>query len=561
MEIRFNQDGWEITPTPDVAIRLKHIFPRANKARTGTLHLASTPEICRDLEWIMQRWDFKISEADLRRLTGGADSYRETERQVRAILSGGPALRLDGHEPIREPRDYQRVAADLALTTGHLLLGDDVGLGKTMSSLLLLRDPAALPALVVCPTHLPDQWVAELAKTFPLLKAHVIRSLKVYDPAERREMGGHDPDVLVISYSKLRGWGDHLAGRVKTVIFDEVQELRRPDSDKYVAAAQIADGADYKMGLSATPVYNYGGETHNIFQILAPGVLGSREEFSREWGSGYWSDKVTIADPAALGTYLREQGLMLRRTRKDVGRELPDVVRVTHSVDADEKVYDKLTGEATDLARLILDSQTERQERWQASGELDWRLRQATGIAKAPYVADFTRLLLESEESVILFGWHRAVYDIWAERLADFNPVFYTGEESPAAKQRARDAFVSGESRILVMSLRAGLGLDGLQERAHVAVFGELDWSPGMHDQCIGRLHRDGQDESVVAYFLVSETGADPVMAEVLNLKRMQSEPIRDPDAQLFTAAERTDRIRQLAEKVIERSPRQEVAA
>lgn len=171
-------------------------------------------------------------------------------------------------------------------------------------------------------------------------------------------------------------------------------------------------------------------------------------------------------------------------------------------------------------------------------------------------MADFTRLLLESEESVVLFGWHRAVYDIWADRLADFKPAFYTGEESPAAKQRARDAFVSGESRVLVMSLRAGLGLDGLQERAHVAVFGELDWSPGMHDQCVGRLHRDGQDESVVAYFLVSETGADPVMAEVLNLKRMQSEPIRDPDAELFTAAERTDRIRQLAEKVIARAPR-----
>ncbi len=564
MEIRYVDNDWQITATPDVMIRLKRIFPRANKYRTGTLHLASTPEVCRDLEWVMQRWSFAVPAADLKRLTGGADQHRATEEKVRSILSSGQALRLDGLEPAREPREYQRIAADLALTTGHLLLADDLGLGKTMSSLLLLRDPDALPALVVCPTHLPEQWVSELAKTFPLLRTHIIRSLKVYDPTERREMGGHDPDVLIINYAKLRGWGDHLAGKVKTVIFDEVQELRRADSDKYIAAAQIADGATYKMGLSATPVYNYGGETHNIFQVLAPGVLGTREEFAREWGSGYWSDKVQVGDPAALGTYLRDQGLMLRRSRKDVGRELPEVVRVTHAIDSDEKVYDKLTGEAVDLARLILDSQAEKKERWQASGELDWRLRQATGIAKAPYVADFTRLLLESEESVILFGWHCAVYDIWAERLADFEPVFYTGEESPRQKQLSRDAFVSGRSRVLIMSLRAGLGLDGLQECSHVAVFGELDWSPGMHDQCIGRLHRDGQDDSVVAYFLVSETGADPPMAEVLNLKRMQSEPLRDPDAELFTAADRTDRIRQLAEHVMQKrraTPQQELTA
>jgi len=564
MRIEFHEPNWQITATPDVMIRLKHIFPRANKYRTGALHLASTPEVCRDLEWIMERWEFDIPPGDLRRLSGGADQHRATQEEVRSILNSGQALRLDGMEPARAPREYQRVAADLALTTGHLLLADDLGLGKSMSSLLMLRDPEALPALIVCPTHLPEQWVSELGKTFPLLRTHIIRSLKVYDPAERREMGGHNPDVLIINYAKLRGWGDHLAGQVKTVIFDEVQELRRADSDKYVAAAQIADGATYKMGLSATPVYNYGGETHNIFQVLAPEVLGSREEFAREWGSGYWHDQVEVADPAALGTYLRNEGLLLRRTRKDVGRELPEVVRVTHAIDSDEKVYDKLTGEAIDLAKLILNSEAERKERWQASGELDWRLRQATGIAKAPYVADFTRLLLESEESVVLFGWHRAVYDIWAERLADFDPVFYTGEESPAAKQRSRDEFVSGRSRVLIMSLRAGLGLDGLQERSHVAVFGELDWSPGMHDQCVGRLHRDGQGESVVAYFLVSETGADPPMAEVLNLKRMQSEPLIDPEAELFTAADRTGRIRQLAEEVMRQRqarPQQQLVA
>jgi hypothetical protein len=44
-------------------------------------------------------------------------------------------------------------------------------------------------------------------------------------------------------------------------------------------------------------------------------------------------------------------------------------------------------------------------------GDFDWKMRQATGIAKAPYVAEFVKLLLESEQKVVLFGWHRDVYD------------------------------------------------------------------------------------------------------------------------------------------------------
>ena len=188
------------------------------------------------------------------------------------------------------------------------------------------------------------------------------------------------------------------------------------------------------------------------------------------------------------------------------------------------------------------------------SGELDWRLRHATGVAKAPYVAELVRLLMESEEQIVLFGWHRDVYDIWLERLAEFRPVLYTGSESPRQKQENEQAFLDGKSRILVMSLRSGAGLDGLQERAHVCVFGELDWSPGVHAQCIGRLHRDGQSEPVVALFMVADEGADPVMVEINGVKLQQSEPMLDPAASVFVESELArDRIRLLAHDLLTR--------
>ena len=82
-----------------------------------------------------------------------------------------------------------------------------------------------------------------------------------------------------------------------------------------------------------------------------------------------------------------------------------------------------------------------------------------------------------------------------------------------------------------MISLRAGAGLDGLQySGCRTIVFGELDWSPGVHEQNIGRVHRDGQPDPVVAYYLVADDGADPIMVETLGLKQDQVDGIRNPD-------------------------------
>jgi superfamily II DNA or RNA helicase len=543
---------WHISADPHVMVRVKRIFGRVRQNRAGAVVIVDTPEIARDLEWLLDRHPLRLDGASQARLTGQADRFRSQEQAVLRILAG-QQLHLDLPEPARPARDYQQVAADLAIATGRLLLTDAVGLGKSMSGALVLRAPDALPALVVTLTHLPDQWCGEIAKTLPWLGSHIVAKATAYDPTRRRGVD-RSPDVLVMNYAKLAGWADHLAGVVKTVIFDEAQELRRSDSAKYAAAARVADGARYRIGLTASPVYNYGGEIYNVLSVLAPDALGTPEEFIREWGGSTADGKVRVADPAALGAYLRDQGLMLGRTRKEVGRELPGVIPIPQVINADTAALDQLSGDAVEMARLILDQSTANTRRWQAAGDLDWRLRQATGIAKAPYVADFVRLLLESEPRIVLFGWHRAVYDLWAERLADFQPVFFTGAETPPQKRRAEEAFLSGRSRVLVMSLRAGAGLDGLQEVAKVAVFGELDWSPEVHRQCIGRLARDGQDEPVLAYFLVTEDGSDPVIAEVLNLKRMQSEPMLNPDGQLFQELPSShDRVRMLAAEVLRR--------
>lgn len=71
--------------------------------------------------------------------------------------------------------------------------------------------------------------------------------------------------------------------------------------------------------------------------------------------------------------------------------------------------------------------------------------------------------------------------------------------------------------------------VDGLQHRCATGIFGELDWSPGIHQQCVWRLDREGQKNPVTAFFLVTDDGSDPPMMDVLGIKASEAQSIVDP--------------------------------
>jgi SNF2 family DNA or RNA helicase len=522
---------WYIESEPHIAMRLKRTLERIDKSKHGVLTLTNTPENCRELEWFCQRFFIDFDAKDRAALTGGASQHRDHILSLEQIVGG--TYRPRAFKMALPARTYQAQFAEILLRQKFLLNGDDLGLGKTCAAICSMTDSRTLPALVVCHPFLQSQWQAELAKFAPSLKSHVIRSGTPY-PLPR--IHGNTPDVLITTYHKLNGWAGTLGGHCRSIHFDEVQELRHAGSLKYAGAKHIAGKAEWRAGYSATPIFNFGGEMFNVMNILCPGVLGTHEEFTREWCTSLSNGKWRINEPQAFGTYLRENFLMLRRTREEVGRELPEVTRVPHRIDADSAELAKVEGRAAELADIILNRKESYDgEKMNANAQLDNLIRQATGIAKAAYVAEFVNMLVESGERVLLAGWHRAVYDIWRSHFdhAKTSYVMFTGTESAGTKERAKELFVKGDAQVMIISLRSGAGLDGLQGVCNVVVIAELDWSPAVMDQVIGRVHRDGQQRNVTAYFLLSEEGSDPLMAEVLGLKRAQIDGIRSPTRNL----------------------------
>lgn len=526
--------GWVIEAEPFVRARLKRVFPRAPQHAATQILISASRENTRELEWFLQRYPMTVDRPDL--MARLASEHRDSEQRLAELMEGHvPPEFIELAEPAR---DYQAFAAQLLDLKHGYLLADDLGLGKTVSAICGMAKAGNLPALVVCPTHLPRQWKRMINRFLPALRVHILKKGQPYDLTPRRRGRQLDmlaetfPDVLITSYHKLRGWAETLAGVVKYVIYDECQALRSPGTGIYVAAAHVGKRAARRIGLSATPIYNYGNEFHHVVNVIAPEALGEYAEFIREWCTPEPGGKARLNDAKEFGAYLRREGIMLRRTRKDVGRELPELSKIVHEIEADEKAISDLKSDAVALAKIVLRHNEQfRGEKMQAAGEFDALMRQATGIAKAPYVAEFVKLLLESGEPIVLFGWHRAVYDIWMEQLAAFKPVLYTGSESAVQKDEAIRKFLAGESQVLIMSLRSGAGVDGLQGYCHTVVFGELDWSPGAMEQCAGRVHRDGTDDACMAYYLISDHGSDPIMAEVLGVKRQQIEDVRNPDS------------------------------
>lgn len=526
---------------PHVAIKLKAMFPAVPKWATAPFTFPDTVSTASDLEWFLHRYPMDMAEADRSRMVAGRVAFTDQRTDVELIFvpewSPPPTL---GFKPGRELYRYQAEAAEVIRKLGRLLLLDDVGLGKTVTALGALADGKHLPAAIVVQPHLRTQWVKEYIAKFTTLRAHIIKGTVPYElpPA----------DLYIFAYSNIAGWVDVAAeGKFKAVVYDEIQELRTgPETAKGAAAKAFTANAGVRVGLTATPVYNYGTEMFHVVEAVEPGALGEYWDFDREWCS-HNGPKAIVKDPEALGTYLRELQLVLRRERAG-----GNVNTVPIEVEYDQRAEEDSLALMRMLASTVIGGSFS--ERGQAARELDIMARMVTGLAKAKAVAAYVRLLLEAGLPVLLAGWHREVYDIWGRELGEFKPVLYTGSESPGQKDRAKEAFISGDTNLMMISLRSGAGLDGLQKRCSHVVFGELDWSPKVHEQVIGRLDRPGQQEQVTAIYLHANGGSDPLILSMLGLKASQAQGIVDPGKGVVPVTSDGSRIRALAERFLQGS-------
>ena len=521
---------WTIKGEPCVTEMAKRLFPGSERKR-GEARFTANRRIIGEVNWLMLRYPLEIAERDRALWEKALDSAREhaIRREQASKLpprATPPEGTFEG-----ELREFQKEGLSFLCMNERTLLADEMGLGKTVQALACLAATGELPAIIVVPPHLVRNWEAETARFLRINgkapRVHTIRGLKPYALP--------DADVYIIHYLLLRGWKKVLPELgLRAVVFDEMQELRHAGTEKYSAASLLAEKAERVIGLSGTPIYNRGAEIWNVVNILDFHCLGDWESFTREWCDGYGNH--IVRDPALLGAHLKREGLILRRSKQDVLKELPPKRRLVQEIDSDDKVYRELMKPVIELLGSLKELHPDAKERALLEERIQSGERQATGVAKAPFVAAFVRALLDSGEKVLLFAHHHAVMDIYRKELAAYKPAFITGRENTDQKERSVMRFMQGETNLCVISLRAAAGLN--LQSASCVVFGELDWSPAVHSQAEDRAHRMGQEDSILCYYLVAPQGADRDMQDALGLKVSQFVQLMGDKAPEFGAVQ-----------------------
>lgn len=592
---RYRGGRWVIAVDGVARSRLKNWIRGLRDYGAGRdLVISRTREVDRSLRVFDQEFPLRIPSEDRRAMQEGADEAAESQRLARRIQLPG-YVATDYQLVGVTPYPFQRAGADALRASMGLLCADDLGLGKTILALCTLCDAALRPALVVCPPNLIPQWVAEINRCLPQLRVHVLKGTTPYDYSEKwfsqakrahnaaqRATGRRPepfpyaepmhPDVLVTTYNRLDGWADTLAGKVRYIIADEVHELRTgEETARYLAFQRIRELADACLGLSATPIFNYGGEAFKVLNAIAPGALGTETEFAQAFCDG-GSKHNAVSDPQGLHAELIARGLMIRRRRFEVGKELPQLTKAPVPISGDLDLFKReaRSGGAVDLARFIVansgaDDAALRSEAFTRGGQLERTMRQATGIAKAAAVTDLIAMCVAQGERPVVFCHHRAVWRIITEKLneAGISYALYTGQETDKQKAEALADFCRADgASVMLLGLRAGsAGLDGLQHWSSTIIFGELDYTDAVHRQGEGRLHRNGQTLPVIAYYALADFGWDPFAVDIVGAKRAQAEGIFDPGGRKDAAATDLSRPTSLAKAYLALIDRNDGAA
>jgi len=418
-------------------------------------------------------------------------------QQIVSIQKVDPSTQFNG-----ELFDFQKEGLDFLIkTNGVTLLADDMGLGKGVSTLAYLAtEKNVLPVLVVAPLTTLENWRREILR-FVRLRSNregdinpdtfTSPRIKVIRTGEPEAL--YRADFYIINYDLLHKRRDDLASTgIKTIVSDEIQNLRNADTKRYEAIKEIsnAPGIEHRIGLSGTPIYNHGIELWPIIDFLYPGLMGTQNEFVRNWCNHYNPKVILTEHRQALYQFLKEN-IMIRRRKVEVMKELPEKTRYREQIEIDEEYYHKEMSRITSelgsklgLAKVSLSLIN------QAYNAFNTSERQIAGISKIPYVVEFVEKMMELEEGVVVFCHHHIVHGLLMQKLSQHRPAEIIGGQPDKVRQMDIDRFQKGDTKLMIAGIRAGsIGIN--LTAANYVVFAELDWTPSIHrqgeDRCIAK--------------------------------------------------------------------------
>jgi len=508
-------------------------------------------EVLRDCSPQQQGQAYRISNTQAGFLDSTLRQHRDWRVQAapgwrdRAAKQSGEAKLeyppLGDLEPVLRPYQKEGVAWLRFLRENGFggILADEMGLGKTLQTLAFLRtlrgseSSERKPFLIVCPTSLVFNWLAEGKKFTPSLKV-----LALHGP-DRLPLFAQIPenDVVVTSYALIR----HDAERYRelefdTVVLDEAQHIKNRQTQN--AQAVKAVRAPHRLVLTGTPLENSVLDLWSIFDFLMPGYLGSAQEFRERYEQPIAREKNSQAQ-ARLARRLRP--FMLRRLKKEVAADLPEKleqVSFCELTPAQRSVYHQVIEASRKEVLKAVDAQGVAKSRMVVLSALlrlrqvccDLRLLKLEGVdpanasGKLDLFGELMEEVLDGEHRVLVFSQFVSMLTLLKDKLTQEGVEFCYLDGATIDRAKVVDRFQKNDAiPVFLISLKAGgvgLNLTGADTVIHFDPW----WNPAMEDQATDRAHRIGQTKVVTSYKLIAR---DTVEEKILVLQNRKREIIR----------------------------------
>lgn len=453
---------------------------------------------------------------------------------------------------------FQRSGVAWVAQVRRGLLCDEMGTGKTVQLASALRY-LDLPVLVICPNSMKYKWEEEIRRWSDITKISVIDGTS----AKKKKKFAEESDVVIInwealrSHSRLSPYGsveltekerepkEIDAMRPATVIADEAHRAVDPKAKQTRAYWNAMGYARNRYALTGTPVVNRPADMWTIMHGIAPDEYPVRSKWVERYcnaGQGVWGWEVWGLRPetqSELFQFLDPR--MLRRTKKEVLRDLPDKlpvqVRSVPLSSAQERAYSKLRDqmilEVGDEILVAADPLTLAGRLSQvAAGTLVMEDGNVVAMKRPSCKVDalFDVMAEAPTEPLVVFASSRLLIELCEQELAKkgVSSVSITGAADPQLRAARVANFQAGQAQVALCTF--GAGAEGITlTRASRILFLQRSWSMVHNRQAEDRVHRIGQ-ESPVEVIIVTAHGTieDKVLAADQTKSGYLQEVLRD---------------------------------
>lgn len=441
---------------------------------------------------------------------------------------------------------HQRVdALSIYMNGGSYLLGNDLGLGKSVSALAGLRlldishtdagsvDP--FPVLIIAPKSMLRTWEVEIRRAFPDSWGEDQRTISIVDGTPTKVKKALEPgfDFYIIGWELLRRYSRQAAYGstpipaganvdkelnaigASTIIGDEAHRALNPTSQRSRAFKYLCHRVNYRIGLSGTLIEDGAIDMWHVLHCLFPHEYATKGSYVKrylveEWGEwGEWI--ISGIQPDREEEFRRNFEAVFRRMTVDILPNLPPAIPSVRWVDLPpkhRKAYESMR--RTLIAEIEGGTLTAQNQLVKAGrlvqlansyGELtvdDDGNDHFTMTDNSPKLDAFMEDASNGDfdgHQVVVFSDSKQLLYFLRDRLdkVGLSYVEITGDVTGEARQEAMETFQAGNAQFCLLTRAGGEGIT--LTAADIMVRLVRSWSYRIDTQVAGRVRRIGSEK------------------------------------------------------------------